>query len=214
MTIQESLLQKPLEKMNGCNIQEVFEEIAKNLFNNFYIHCGERKYYFVEVEFYYYDKEKYLQDQERYKWYGVTYSRTNKSAGDFFYHLSGFDICFNSHYDEDDAKFGGILVRSIKDEKGVVTTGPLTCKDLILNSCDNEMPKLDSYKPEVEIKLESTIRSLGKEDMNNRIDGNLNLCFYDGSIKDWKPTKQRFDTKTGRTVKSYSSYKTDRFIKK
>ena len=55
---------------------------------------------------------------------------------------------------------------------------------------------------------------LGKEDMNNRIDGNLNLCFYDGSIIDWKPAKQRFDTKTGEIVKAYNSYKTDRFIKK
>ena len=214
MTIQESLLQKPLEKMNGCNVHEGFEEIAKNLFNNFYIHCGERKYYFVEVEFYYYDKYEFLKNQERYKWFRVTYSRTNNSVGDFFYHLSGFDICFNSHYDENDARFGGILVRSIKDEKGVLTTGPLTCKDLILNSCSNEMPKLKPYKPEVEIIPEATIRSLGTEDMSNKIDGNLRLCFYDGSIKDWKPTKQRFDTKTGKIVKSYSSYKTDRFIKK
>lgn len=213
MNIQDSLLQKPLEKMNGGNIQEVFEEIAKNLFNNFCIQCGENNqakyYYFAEIEFYYYDKVSFNE-----KWNWVTYARNSKSAGEFFYHLSGFDICFNSHYDEKNARFGGILVRSIKDEKGILTTGPLTCKDLILNSCGNEMPKLKPYKPEVEIIPKTTIRSLGKEDMNNRIDGNLSLCFYDGSIKDWKPTKQRFDTKTGKIVKSYSSYKTDRFIEK
>jgi len=74
------------------------------------------------------------------------------------------------------------------------------------------MPKLKPYHPEIEIKPVPTIRSLGKVDMNNRIDGILNLCFYDGSIKDWKPAKQRFDTKTGKIVKAYSSYKTDRFV--
>lgn len=213
MTKQEKLLQEPLEDLNGDNVQETFEKIAKNLFNHFYIKCCKKEYYFAEIEFYYYNKEKYIKDQEQNKWCRVTYPRTGYSVGDFFFHLSGFDICFNSHYDEKVAIFGGILIRSIKDNTGIVTTGPLTCKDLILNSCGNEMPKLDTYTAEVEIIPEPTIRSLGKEDMNNRIDGNLNLCFYDGSIKDWKPEKQRFDTKTGKIVKAYSSYKTDRFIK-
>lgn len=211
MDIKDAL-QKPLESMNGDNVQSSFKKIAENLFNNFCIQCGKKEYYFAEVEFYYYDKEKYLIDKEKNKWNTVTYPRTGYSAGDFFFHLSGFDICFNSHYDEKDAKFGGILVRSIKDNAGVVTAGPLICKDLILNSCNNEMPKLKPYHSEIEIKPVPTIRSLGKVDMNNRIDGILNLCFYDGSIKDWKPAKQRFDTKTGEIVKAYSPYKTDRFV--
>ena len=92
MDIKDAL-QKPLESMNGDNVQSSFKKIAENLFNNFCIQCGKKDYYFAEVEFYYYDKENYLIDKEQNKWNTVTYPRTGYSAGDFFFHLSGFDIC-------------------------------------------------------------------------------------------------------------------------
>lgn len=41
-------------------------------------------------------------------------------GGQLFYHLSGIDICFDSHYKNNEAKFGGILIRAIKDEKGSI----------------------------------------------------------------------------------------------
>lgn len=205
-------LQEPLEKLNGNNVQETFRMIATNLFNNFCIQCGGKKFYFAEIEFYYYDKAVYLKAKELYKWQKVTYPRLGKSVGDFLYHLSGVDICFDSYYDNEYAKFGGILVRSIEDEDGNIITGPLTCKDFILNSCGNEMPRLKAYKPISEINPEPAKRLLGKKDMNEDIiDGKWKLCFYMKNL-DWNKTSEKdvFDKEKG-TIKHTSKNYSNRF---
>ena len=62
----------------------------------------------------------YLKDKNQYKWQEVTYPRNDYQGGQLFYHLSGIDICFDSHYKNNEAKFGGILIRAIKDEKGSI----------------------------------------------------------------------------------------------
>lgn len=129
MDIKE-LLQMP-NKASGEDIQTVFEDIAEKLMKEYCLVCGKKRYYFAEIEFYYYDKDRFNNE-----WNWVTYPRTNKKAGDLFFHYSGFDICFDSNFD--DGKFGGILIRSLIDvtkTDNKFVTGPLLCVNEVLNAC-------------------------------------------------------------------------------
>lgn len=127
-------LQEPLENLNSENVLEIFEQIAKNLFDNFYIQCDTTKYYFTEIEFYYFKKGVWCDN--------ITYERGNRKVGDLFYHLSGVDICFDCSNNE----YGGILIRSMKKinkDKKEMVNGPLNCLIDMLNSCENgQMPHL------------------------------------------------------------------------
>ena len=184
-------------------------DIAGELFNNYGIECNNKIFRLAEIEFYYYDSEQYLKDRINHKWQKVTYPRNDYKGGELFYHLSGIDICFDSQYNEESGRFGGILIRSIKDGDRIIA-GPLNCKDEILNACKNgEMPKLTEEAPEKQIKLAQTYRSLGKTGTDIH-DG---LCFYDGSTKiDWNPKKKRFVTETGTIELKPSSYNKSKFI--
>lgn len=187
-------------------------ELAEELFNNYCIQCNKIEYYFAEIEFYYYEKGKWEEE-----WNQVTYARTGYAAGDLFYHLSGIDVCFDSHYDETSARFGGFLIRAIKKEDNTIVAGPYTCKDELLNACKGcSMPRLSKQMKvkRLKPKVLSTIRSLGDKDMKEKnIDGNYELCFYDGNInrEEWNPKKSRYGTSQGKIVPSYGSYKTNRF---
>ncbi len=185
-------------------------DIAGELFTSYGIECNKKNFRLSEIEFYYYDSEQYLKDRINYKWQKVTYPRNDYKGGELFYHLSGIDICFDSQYNEESGRFGGILIRSIKDGDKIIA-GPLNCKDEILNACKNgKMPKLKKVSEKQEIELEQTYRSLGKTGTDTH-DG---LCFYDASIKkgNWTPKRDRFDTKTGNTESKKSSYNTSKFI--
>ena len=199
-------LKNPFDKLSKGEEKEFQREcalIAQKLFDNYCILCGEAKYYFAEVEFYYYEKGKWDD-----KWNEITYARKVYNAGDLFYHLSGIDICFDSSYDDCNAKFGGILIRSIKDEKGTVIAGPLTCKDEILNACKgNQMPVLRPLSTPLRTDLTSTYRALGKQDTDKEND---RLCFY-GRVNDWNPIKDRYNTRKGLIERKQGTYKTDRF---
>ncbi len=165
-------LQEPLEEINGKTIEEKFEVIAKNLIHNFFIQCGEKNYYFAEIEFYYYDKNNYNQ-----KWNWETYPRTNKEAGDLFFHYSGVDICFDSSFDE--GKFGGILIRSLYDvtEKKYIT-GPTICANEILNSCSKSKiwPIIIKKEDVCQCEIPDPIKRYGIEDEC--------LCFYNKKLLD------------------------------
>lgn len=180
-------------------------EIAQELFSNYCIKCKDTEYYLAEIEFYYYEKGKWEKD-----WNKVTYARKGYEAGELFYHLSGIDICFESHYGDDFAKFGGILIRAIKNEQGIVIAGPLNCKDEILNACKcGEMAQLGHSSTQHDIiPPKSTYRALGKDDIDKVND---RLCFYDGLVIDWTPKKERYNTKIGKIESKKSIYKTDRF---
>ncbi len=205
------LLKKPFD---GISNHESFKvkcrEIASELLTNYGIECNNKIFRFAEIEFYYYDSEQYLKDKNQYKWQEVTYPRNDYEGGQLFYHLSGIDICFDSQYNVKSGKFGGILIRSIKDGDRIIA-GPLNCKDEILNACKNgEMPKLKKVSEKQEIELAQTYRSLGKIGTDIH-DG---LCFYDGSLvkDDWNPKRDRFDTKTGRIESKKNSYDTSKFM--
>jgi hypothetical protein len=153
----------------------------------------------------------YLKNKNLNKWQEVTYPRDNYQGGQLFYHLSGIDICFDSHYKNNEGKFGGILIRAIKDNNGLIIAGPLNCKDEILNACKNEsMPKLIYESDGQVIEPVPTYRSLGKTGTDKVHD---RLCFFDGSIEvgDWTPIRNSFFTREG-TEKLYKgSYDTSKF---
>ena len=207
------LLKNPFDGLSDYeSIKKKCEEIAQKLFDNNGIKSGDKIFRFAEIEFYYYDREKYLENPDLFKWQEVTYPRDGYEGAQLFYHLSGIDICFDCQYNKEEVKFGGILIRSIKDEDRIIA-GPLNCKDEILNACKNEkMPKLIEVKVSERrsIKLNSTYRSLGK----TGTDIHEGLCFYDGGLvkDDWNPKRDRFDTKTGNTESKKSSYNTSKFI--
>ena len=208
------LLKNPFDGLSDYeSIKKKCEEIAQKLFDNNGIKSGDKIFRFAEIEFYYYDREKYLENPNLVKWQEVTYPRDGYEAGQLFYHLSGIDICFNSQYNTDFWKFGGILIRALKDEKDIIA-GPLNCKDEILNACKNgKMPKLIEVKASEKqnIELKQTYRSLGKTGTDKDHD---RLCYFDyNSIKkdDWNPLKERFVTKTGNIESKKSSYNTSKF---
>lgn len=207
----KGMLEDPFDGLKENNeFKDKCKEIAKELFCNHCINCNGTKYYFAEIEFYYYDSERYLQNREQYKWQEVTYPRTC-AAGALFYHLSGMDVCFISNLPKDFKKKkevfgGGILIRSIweKDDKDnqIITVGPLTCVNKILNACNGkQMPELKKISPleQIDITPAETYRYLGKKDFDsiakqkNR-DGNLELAFYDSNIqeKDWKHARSSY----------------------
>jgi len=188
MTENFDFLKNPFEGLTNENkkeFQNKCSEIAENLFNNFCIQCGENgeeKYYkFAEIEFYYYNKENLNQ-----KWNEKTYPRTNKDAGDLFFHYSGVDICFDSKFDN--GIFGGILIRSLKDNQGKYITGPSVCMLEILNACSKSerMPKLVSPKKE-KCEIGGPIERYGIEQKDD-----LPLCFYDKNLFEKYTSKDNY----------------------
>ena len=213
------LLTNPFDGLAKDGLKNKCREIAESLFCNYCINCNGTKLYFAEVEFYYWQQNKWNKN-----WNSITYPRICE-AGTLFFHLSGIDICFNSYYDETDldkdAQFGGILIRSIRDENNI-TAGPWNCMLKILNTCRGKnMPIIEALEKPLKNKefIKGTYRSLGKEDQEEEKElsekESLNLCFYDSSIQKekWKnPAKIKLCKKTGKLEPSSpSAYKTDRF---
>ena len=214
----KKLLTDPFDGVKDINGK--VEEIAKELFCNYYIDCNGKKFYFAEIEFYYWQSDEFDKGFNQ-EWNRVTYPR-NKKAGQLLFHLSGVDICFKSSYKEENleepAKFGGILIRSIKkDENNEVIAGPWNCMLKILNECDGKtMPQIKKLKESLDIEenIKSTYRALGKDDIDKEKVNPLKLCFYDSSIpqKDWSNKyKISLVKKSGKLIWHKSSYKTDRF---
>lgn len=203
MTENFDFLKNPLK--DSCDVQETFGDIARKLFNEYCIDCNGSEYYFAEIEFYYYEKDKWENE-----WNKETYARDDYEAGTLFYHLSGVDICFDSKYDEN--RFGGILVRSLKNAEKLIT-GPLNCKNELLNACKGKcMPILKELETHYEINPISTKRLLGKTAMLNNIDGDYNLCFYDENITDWNTERIWYDKKNGKAKKVSKKYTINRNI--
>ena len=187
----KDMLTNPFDGVNNTNIQDIqkrCKKIAKMLFNNHCIKCGNKTFRFAEIEFYYYNKEKEWQD----KWNTATYYR-NKNAGNLFFHYSGVDICFQS---DSEKKFGGILIRSLIeiDKNGnyqALHKGPLICANLMLNVCEDErMPyvsdKVDSLDYNDKM-IQSDFRfGVDNESLEDEKNKNLQLCFFVNQFKDTK----------------------------
>ena len=192
-------LENPFDNIKSndeVEFQDKCSEIANMILKNYCIQCYKKKYFFAEIEFYYYEKGKW--DKE---WNEITYPRKDKKAGDFFFHYSGFDICFNSNYNENMAKFGGILIRSLKDETGNFITGPTVCSLDVLNSCFGKTwPKLVQCSNQECKVCENPIKRYGIKYKDNQKE-DKDLCFYDERIKE--KLKNEFENATW----DYSKYK-------
>lgn len=204
------LLQESLKDLDNSCPNACFKTIAEDLISNYCINCDGKEFYLAEIEFYYYQDDS--NGTKKDPWNMVTYARTGKNAGELLYHLSGVDVCFNSFYENGSAQFGGILIRSVIDEDNKLVTGPLNCKDLILNTCSNCMPRLERIKKRGSHNNHclSTRRLLGKKDMEDKIDYPFNLCFYDGNIKDWNTINERYDKKTKKIKRILKQYDINR----
>lgn len=206
-TLKETLT-NPFDGLNGKpqEFQKKCAEIAEELFKNYCIECGTNKYYFAEIEFYYYDKKDFKDE-----WNIVTYARDGYDAGSLFYHLSGVDICFNSKYAEN--RFGGILIRSLKTIEDKLVTGPLNCKDALLNSCNGHcMPRLIKCETKNAMPPLATKRLLGETAMLDNVDEDYNLCFYDGNIVDWNTIRNWYDKRKGEVKEVTKKYSIERNI--
>lgn len=186
---------------------EESKDIAEELFKNYCINCNGKEFYFAEIEFYYYNSNS---KDLKGKWNENTYPRECQ-AGDIFYHLSGMDICFNSKLpkgfkEKEDCYGGGILIRSIveigENDKEIVTVGPLTCANKMLNACKGkDMPKLSQISKDCNRtpKPQETFRYLGKSDFDlikegKNTDENLKLAYFDSEIKkeDWNSGRSKY----------------------
>ena len=182
-------------------------DIANLLFKHYGLKCGDNYFHFAEIEFYYFRSDKFNDS-----WNTITYPRQDKRCGQLFYHLSGVDICFDSHYDNHFAEFGGILIRSLtSDEEGKksVIFGPLTCKNEILNKCETMMPVICKYDEEYQCEIAATdMCGIPKEKQKG-----MKLCFYDKSIgiENWTRRTEVFNYKTMKIAPYCSKYKTNRF---
>ncbi len=154
---------------NLSDLQQYFDEVASYLFHHVGIIAGKDIFTFVEVEFYYYKKGVF-----NGRLFNCTYPRS-RSAGQFFWHYSGIDICFDS--DEEKEIFGGILIRSLMKNGKEIIAGPMRCSDEIMNSCVNELPRLDESLNNPCEELKQTIRfgiAADKEQSGQR----LQFCYY------------------------------------
>ena len=204
---------KPTDDVTKINDQ--CKKIAEKLFNNYCIKCNGTEYYLAEIEFYYWSKDEWDKD-----WNKVTYVRDINEAGKLLFHLSGIDICFVGSFNNENPKFGGILIRSIMDKNGNrIIAGPWNSMLHILNTCEGgTMPKFSSATQR-EVTIQETFRALGEEDLKKDIEGNLKLSFYATKVGDvtidWTKTTEKISWNKGNnTFKSKTTdytYKNDRF---
>lgn len=141
-----SQLREYLQKQDVYDLDDVnekFKEIADFLMNKCVVKVGTRKFRMGEIEFYLFS-EKHNDI--------IAYPRTNMDGGEWFFHASGVDICFNSQckqdsdgifkLDEKKDKFGGILIRSIVELDdhlkpiGKAVVGPIKSMDVLFKKID------------------------------------------------------------------------------
>ena len=167
MTINE--LKNKLSKhvyIDKNNYATQFKEIAELLFNHAIIKKGDKEYWFTDIEFYLYTSEH--RDI-------ITYPRCC-DGGQWFFHASGVDLSFESFVDfqiknttkrempylTEDAYFGGILIRGIKQ---VMLKGETIITEINYNGpikvCDELFDNFDAFGkatnfPEIQIKDHAT----------------------------------------------------------
>ena len=130
--VQIDQLRKLLKLDNMSSLDEAFADLADALLNDFVIKKGDDKTYrILEVEFYHNQAETTGKEKT------ITYKRI-VCAGQWYFHSSGVDICFESTNDS----YGGILIRAIKDmTSGKAICGPYNVMDTLFDKFDAlEMP--------------------------------------------------------------------------
>jgi hypothetical protein len=125
-------------------VENVFENLANRLLNDYHIAKGDEEYYFVNIEFYFCNNN-HLDV--------ITYPRA-VDGGKWFFHPSGIDLTFKSRftpYNGDkmlvdtshDFFFGGILVRDVlrKGDREFFN-GPYKCEWELFDIFDAITPSI------------------------------------------------------------------------
>ena len=128
-------------------LADKFADIAEILLKKVAIKKGNDLYYITDIEFYWFsDSHRDI----------ITYPRNTK-AGEWFFHMSGVDIAFESWvktekawlYDKKfltpDAKFGGILLRGIKPIENGQPVDVKPLNDHPLNICNKLFDQFDAF---------------------------------------------------------------------
>lgn len=141
--------------MNTSDIEERFEQIAKMLFESFAIKKGEMKFLFKEIEFYFYNKNHrdiitHPRESKPLCWYvndfgGIDLNFASCIKREFRLNRKGKNVM--KYVLDDNAFFGGILIRQMISEDGCeVLNGPWACTELFrcydATGVDNELPVL------------------------------------------------------------------------
>lgn len=152
----------------------LFSSLAKLLLNKCIIKAGDKNYRLLEIEFYLYSSSH--PDL-------ITYPRIDSEGGNWFFHQSGVDICFNSSCNASkdgkfclntENRFGGILIRSIVELGNDMNThpdskpiyGPMKCMDVLFkkfgaldcNRDTDQIPYIDLCSSLKEEKVMKTQR--------------------------------------------------------
>lgn len=96
--------------IDNNKIEESFDSIAKQLFNEFELHANDTVFEFTEIEFYYFHEKNHPDNYTH---------EHQRDEGEWRFHNQGIDITFESKDDSD----GGILIRGIKTKDNYVN-GP------------------------------------------------------------------------------------------
>lgn len=121
---------------NTTNYEEIFEIYSKELINNYALKFENEIYNFVEIEFYFYDRDRHPDPY-------VHMNSKQLESNIFYPHGSGIDLCFgNGKY------FGGILIRSIKNENNYINGSLILINTLFKKEkiTDEDTNKLELIK--------------------------------------------------------------------
>lgn len=174
----ENLLDS-VHTINSNNAQEVFRNIAENLFKNYVIKKGSDIFKFLEIEFYYYSESH--KDIKRTKERDVpfVYKRNVSKAGVFFLHDSGVDICFKT----EETSYGGILIRSLLLNNDYVVTGPWDCRDALFNYTGADVfPKIVPSDAHDDEDVAGAAKRYNAD--KAILDENAHYCFYNKRYSD------------------------------
>ena len=192
----KDVLDNPLSFINTDDKEEIcrlipdlYKKIAKMLFEKYDIRIYDSKgekhlYSFAEVEFYYHKEGILDRDVDN-----CVYPRTC-DAEKFLWHDTGVDICFKSDTDIDDFYFGGILIRSLIDNKnGCIIGGPGRCaNELAFSIKAGDTPQLCLKEEEIKVELCSTIRQGIDCDVDKNGKAKVEYCYFI-SQKNWSRKK-------------------------
>lgn len=122
--------------------EDHFKKVAQELFQNYCICKGDKYFQFLELEFYLHTPAH--SDV-------ITYPRKT-NAGDWFFHMSGVDLCFDSQNMPEEkgtasaqSCFGGILIRSLLTPDNKVVNGPMKCCECLFDQFSALDPKNKAF---------------------------------------------------------------------
>ena len=125
-------------------IEAQFDEVAKEILNNYLLKINSNKYRITEIEFYYNDECSINNHPDPY----IYKDNIQQSCGKWYFHRKGrggLDITFGKG-----KSYGGILLRGLQNTKAHYDyiDGPLLVSDRILEKANkiNEMKKIIEKK--------------------------------------------------------------------